>query len=130
MRYTSPILNSLPQQPTSLNNPLVIANSIFPSARNMASLSETRILESLFQSALKEYEKKTGVNLVGHPLAAQLEHCDNVESITDVLQGQARAFLGFRGGNERVRRMLNLTVQVLHKLTGTASLVESIGLVC
>jgi len=96
----------------------------------MASLSETRILESLFQSALKEYEKKTGVNLVGHPLAAQLEHCDNVESITEVLQSQARVFLEFRGGNESVRRMLKLTVQVLHKLTGTASLVESIGLVC
>jgi len=95
----------------------------------MASLSETCILESLFQSALKEYEKQTGINIVEHPLAAQLEHCDNVKSITEVLQVQAGDFLEFRKSSKSVRNLLKPTVEVLHKLTGTASLVESVGLV-
>jgi hypothetical protein len=102
----------------------------FSSARNMASLSETRVLESLFQSALNEYEKHTGINLVRHPLAAQLEHCDDVESMTEVLQGQARAFLEFRRGNKRVLTLLKRTAEAFYKLSGTASLAESIGLVC
>lgn len=95
----------------------------------MASLSETSILESLFQSALREYEKQTGINPVGHPLAAQLERCNNVESITEVLQDQTRNFLDFRGRNKGVITSLKRTIQVLHKLTGTASVVESISLV-
>ena len=35
---------------------------------------------------LEEYEKETGINLVEHPLAVQLESCNSIDSITDVLQ--------------------------------------------
>ena len=96
----------------------------------MTGPSETCILESLFQSALDEYEKQTKINLVGHPLAVQIQRCNNVESITDLIQDQARAFLEYRGGNHKALTFLKRTVQALHNLSGAASLVESIGLVC
>jgi hypothetical protein len=61
----------------------------------MAAISEPSMFQSLFQSALEEYEKQTGINLVEHSLALQLEHCNSVESITKLLHGQACTFLQF-----------------------------------
>jgi hypothetical protein len=96
----------------------------------MAIQPELLAFESLLESALADYQKETGINLVEHPLAIQLEHCDSVESITEALQERAQAFRKFRGGNHRVISLLKRTVQALHKLSGTTALVESIGLVC
>jgi len=95
----------------------------------MATQLESTVFESLLQSALAEYEKETGIPLVENPLMAQLNHCDSVETITQALQKRAQAFREFRGDHE-VITLLKRTVQALHKLSGTASLVESIGLVC
>jgi hypothetical protein len=58
----------------------------------MATLHELSVFESLFESALEEYEVQTEINLVRHPLTAQLEPCNTVESITEVLQGQVQSF--------------------------------------
>ena len=53
------------------------------------------MLQSLFEAALHNYEEQTGMKLIDHPLARQLENCNSVESITEVLQEQARAFTEF-----------------------------------
>lgn len=95
----------------------------------MATLSENSVFESLFQSALEDYEKQTGINLVGHPLAVQLDGCDSVDSINEVLQEQARSFREFRGSDNKIMKLLRRAVQVLHKLSGTAVFGEAIGLV-
>jgi fungal STAND N-terminal Goodbye domain len=87
------------------------------------------VFESLFQSALDEYEKQTGINLVEHPLAAQLDGCDSVDSITEVLQEQARSFREFRGSDNKIMKSLRRAVQVLHKLSGSVVIGEAIGLV-
>jgi hypothetical protein len=94
----------------------------------MNTLSDLSVLESLFQSALKEYEKQTGIDLAKHPFAAQLECCDSVESITQALQDQAETFLKFRGNN-KVATLLKNFVQILHKLSATVAHGETIGLV-
>lgn len=39
-----------------------------------------------FQSAVQEYARQTGIDLVNHPLAQQLENCDSYESVVNVLQ--------------------------------------------
>jgi len=97
----------------------------------MGPLSESFDFDALFQYALEEYEKETKINLARHPLALQLERCDSVESmITRTLQEQAKAFSEFRGSNHKVIKLLKNAVQALHKLSGTAALGASIGLVC
>jgi len=89
----------------------------------MATLSESSVFEALFQSALEEYEKVTGINLVRHPLAAQLERCNSVESITQALKDQAEAFFEFRGSNHKAITLLKHTVLALNALS-------AINLVC
>jgi len=96
----------------------------------MGTLSESFDFDALFQYALEQYEKETEINLARHPLALQLERCDSVESITRTLEEQAKAFSEFRGTNHKVIKLLKNAVQALHKLSGTAALGGSIGLVC
>ena len=95
----------------------------------MATPSESSVFESLFQCALDEYEKETGINLVEHPLAAKLERCNDVESITQALQEQTQAFREFRGENHPVLKFLKNAVQAVHNLSEIVALGESIGLV-
>ena len=95
----------------------------------MATLSQSSVFESLLQSALDEYENQTGINLLQHPLAVQLERCSSVESITEVLQQQAQAFREFRGSNNRIATLLRHTIQILHKLSAHVVLGEQIVLV-
>ena len=98
------------------------------STRHMNNLSDLSVFESLFQSALEEYEKQTGIDLAKHPFAAQLECCDSVESITQALQDRAEAFVKFRG-NSKVTTLIKNSVQILHKLSTTVAYGEIIGLV-
>jgi hypothetical protein len=39
-------------------------------------------LKVLFEAALQDYERQTGIALAKHPLAERLQECDSVESIT------------------------------------------------
>jgi hypothetical protein len=96
----------------------------------MATTSEPSIFESLFQSALEEFEKETKINLAGHPLAAQLERCNSVESITELLHDQARTFRQFRGNDSKLMTVLNHTVQGLHMLSGIVTVGGAVGFVC
>jgi len=75
-----------------------------------------------FESALQDYEKQTGTNLVDHPLAKRLQGCHTVEDVVDVLREQAQGIDYFRGnnyddGNGRLMKSLNGTAYVLHKLS-------------
>jgi hypothetical protein len=96
----------------------------------MAAISDPSMFQLLFQSALEEYEKQTGINLAGHPLAFQLEHCYSVESITKLLHDQARTFFQFRGNDNKLMTVLKHTVQALHILSGTVTAGGAFGLVC
>jgi hypothetical protein len=64
--------------------------------------------------------------LLNHPLAEKLQKCSSVESVTVVLQEQARALNEFRGDRGRIAKSLNSIVSVLYTLcsslsSGTAS---------
>jgi hypothetical protein len=52
----------------------------------MAAQSGSARFQALFESALKDYEKKTGITLSKHPLAVQLQSCHSEHDITDLLQ--------------------------------------------
>ena len=94
----------------------------------MGDQSGSAHFQALFDSALQAYEKDTGVPLADHPLAAQLQDCHSVESITLLLQHQAKHFGDFRGKN-RVMKLIESTVSILSTLSANTALGASIGLV-
>ena len=82
----------------------------------------------LFEAALQDYEKQTGIALAKHPLAEQLQNCDSVDSVTAILREQTQAFSEFRR-RDRIMKLVKNAVSVLHKLSATTNLGYSIGLV-
>ena len=78
------------------------------------------ILESAFKQALSEYKKKTGKDLLDHPLAADVQRCNSVDEILVIFQGQAKAFQEFRDEDQRLMKWISPVVTVLHKLSKTA----------
>jgi hypothetical protein len=83
---------------------------------------------TLFELALEDYEIKTKISLVEHPLAQKLENCHSVESTTALLQDQARTLGQFRG-RDRIMKSIRSAASFLYKLSTTAVLVDGIGLV-
>jgi len=94
----------------------------------MTDQSVSSRLRTLFEVALEEYEIKTKISLEKHPLAQKLENCHSVESITTLLQDQARSF-GESQGKDRIEKSIRSTVSVLYKLSATAALGDDLGLV-
>lgn len=92
----------------------------------MSDQSRSSRFRALFGAALQDYQNQTGTALVNHPIAEKLQNCNTVESVTAVLQAQARAFNEFLGDNGRIAKSLNSIVSVLYTLSSSAA---SIGLV-
>jgi len=94
----------------------------------MNDSSGTR-LRLLFDTALQSYEKHTGLNLIDHPLARQLDDCHTVDSVMEILQHQAWALTGFREDDGKIMKSLKRVVHVLHALSTSTTLGEDTGLV-
>ncbi|KAN0103967.1 hypothetical protein V8E52_011451 [Russula decolorans] len=92
----------------------------------MSDQSASSHLKVLFDAALQDYERQTGIALAKHPLAERLQECHSVESITTVLHEQTQAFNQFRG-KEKLMKLLKNAASVLHKLSACAKLGEVIG---
>ena len=87
-------------------------------------------LKSLFETALNEFEKRAGSNLVQHQIIDRLMNCESADSVIDVLQEQAQAFRNFRGDDGKLMTWLKRTVNALYTLSTSGVLGEGIGLVC
>jgi hypothetical protein len=83
----------------------------------------------LFESALRDYERQTGIALANHPLAEQLQTCQSAESVTALLQNQLLAFGEFRESDKIIWSLKNV-VSVLSKISATAALGQDFGTVC
>ena len=94
----------------------------------MGDHSTSSHLQVLFEAALHDYQRQTGIALAEHPLAEKLQNCDSVESITAVLCEQTQAFREFQG-NDKVLKPLKKAVSVLYKLSATANFGQDIGMV-
>ena len=92
----------------------------------MSDQSASFRFQALFEAALHDYEKQTGIVLSEHPLAEQLQNCDSVESITSILHEQTQAFSAFRG-KDKITGPLKNALSVLDKLSATANLGQDIG---
>ena len=84
---------------------------------------------SLFETALKEYEKQAGTNLLDNRLIIRLQSCDSADAISAVLQEQAQAFHMFRGSDGKLVGWLKRTVHVLYTLSTSSALGAGVGLV-
>ena len=77
--------------------------------------------QSLFQTALKSYQKQTKTDLIAHPLVSQLQSCDSTAAIVAILQDQVQVLDKSRSGDERLTKWLNPTVNVLSAFSATVS---------
>ena len=84
-----------------------------------ASSSSTSNFEPIFKNALEEYRKKTGKDLTAHPLAIQIKHCLSPEAILAVLEGKIYELNQSRSSDERLKKWLIPTVNVLNALSAT-----------
>jgi len=82
----------------------------------------------LFESALQDYQKQTGIILTEHPMAQRFQNCYTVESITALLQGQTQV-LGERKGSDRMTKSLNSVVSVMCSLSAFTALGSATDLV-
>ena len=73
----------------------------------------------VFEKALKAYKTKTKQDLTTHPLASQFQACNSPADILTVLQDQVNQFEHSRSADERLRRWLNPTVNVLYAFSAT-----------
>ena len=94
----------------------------------MSDQSSSSHLKVLFEAALQDYEKQTGIALANHPLADRLQDCDSVESVFAVFHEQTQTFGEFRE-KDKVLKPLKKAVSVLCKLSATANFGRDIGLV-
>jgi hypothetical protein len=94
----------------------------------MSDQSGSSRLRLLFEAALQDYERQTGIALAKHPLAVPLQNYDTVESVTAVLRQQTQSFGEFRG-KDKVMKLLKKIVSVLFKLSAVADFGRAIDLV-
>jgi hypothetical protein len=100
---------------------------------SMSQPSSSSSFESIFNAALEDYARHSGIQLdEHHPLVKQLENCNSVDSITSVIQEHARLFREFRGEDGKLTKSLRGVVQVLYTLSTSTVLgaCEGIGMVC
>jgi hypothetical protein len=91
----------------------------------MADQLESSLFRDIFETALRDYEKKTGVALTDHPLAMGLQDCDNIEGITVLLRDQAKDFRK----SETITKSVETIVSIMTPLSSAASLPGTVGLV-
>lgn len=82
-----------------------------------------------FNAALKDYQNQTGMSLVDHPLAKQLEECNSMDSISSLIQEKAQRIRDFRGENGKIMESLKRAVHVVYTFSASTVLGEGIGLV-
>jgi hypothetical protein len=83
----------------------------------------------LFESALRDYERQTGIKLVKHPLAKRLQDFHSIQSVVGVIQKRVPAFSG-DSDSGRIVKALEGVVSALHMLSNSAALGEVAGIVC
>ncbi|KAI9437504.1 hypothetical protein H4582DRAFT_2129360 [Lactarius indigo] len=86
----------------------------------MSSPSQTAAPSSNFKLmldvALDEYKKNTGNDLLSHWLADELQTCESVDGVLDILRDQAKAFE--QSGDQKLMKWIDPLVHVLYTFSG------------
>jgi hypothetical protein len=102
-------------------------NHYFIASREMADQSRFARFNPLFESALQDYEKKTGIKLPEHPLTLQIQSHHSVQDISTLLD-QAQA-VNDSQSIDRIIKSIENTVSILNTLSDATSLADDVGLV-
>ena len=104
-------------------------NTRQPPASNSMFTPPTRASPSnfkpFFDKAFEAYRKKVKQDLTAIPLFSQLQACDSPAAILIILQGQVGQFIQSRSGDERLKRWISPTINVLYAFS--AVLGEGVG---
>ena len=85
----------------------------------MATASSPSSFGVIFDKALEAYKEKAKEDLTVHPLAAQLQSCDSPAALLTILQDQIDQFSQSRSDDERLKKWLNPTINVLYAFSAT-----------
>jgi hypothetical protein len=96
---------------------------------DMNDQSSSSHLRVLFEAALNDYRRQTGIELAEHPLAERLQDGNTVESVIAILCEQAQDFKQFRE-KDKVLKPLKKVLTVLNILPSAADFAQGVGLVC
>jgi hypothetical protein len=114
-------LISLPlHEPHPTPSPLIIMS-------HNTTIASPSNFDSVLNSALDAYKKRTKVDLASHPLLSRLQTCDSPEAVQTILREQISALEQSQSGDERLTNWLIPTVNVLYAFTATLG--EGVGLV-
>ena len=85
-------------------------------SRNSPTVASSSGYQSIFDSALVAYKKKTGKDLALDPLFRRFESCNSSDAILNILREQMPALDQSQTGSSETRwaRWLNSTVKVLY----------------
>ena len=103
------------------NTPLLVSITSHPPSSHLAmssTLSSSSNFQSIFDAALSEYTKQTGIDLTVHPSAQTLQNSSSVDAILALLEDKAKRFQAYRDGNRKLIKCLKPVVQVLHTVSG------------
>ncbi len=81
----------------------------------------------ILDAALSEYKKQTGNDLSDNWIAKELQTCDTVEAVLDIIQHQAEVFDKFRGADKKLMKWIGSSVHVLYTISATLG--EGVGMV-
>jgi hypothetical protein len=95
----------------------------------MSVQSGSSHLRALFETALEDYKRQTGIELVEHPLAERLQDVNSVDRVTAILCERAQDFKEFRE-KDKVLKPLKKVLTVLHKLSSAPNFAQDVGWVC
>ena len=83
-----------------------------PDPGSSQTAAPSSIFKSMLDAALAEYKKKTGDDLLAHWLALEVQTCQSVDAVLDVLREQAKAF--DRSGDQKLMKWIDPLVHVLY----------------
>ncbi|KAN0128203.1 CHAT domain containing protein [Lactarius tabidus] len=75
------------------------------------------VLDAALSNALNDYMAITGQELLEHPLSAEAQQSDSVDSILAIFQGQVEALRQFRAGNQILMNWISPVVNILFKFS-------------
>ena len=123
----APRLPTLSESSATLRHLFNMSQSVGSSSKSSTTTASSSNLKVILEKALDAYKIKIKQDLITHPLASQLQACDSSAAILTILQDHIQQFERSRGSDERLRRWLNPTINVLYAFSATLG--QGVGLV-
>ncbi|KAH8987074.1 hypothetical protein EDB86DRAFT_2194074 [Lactarius hatsudake] len=100
-----------------------------PATSRSQALPATSNIQELIEIALKEYEERTGINLLEYHLAIELKNCDSADSVIEILQARSQESQRLREHGGDLMVWVRPVVYLLHALSTSGALGEGVGVV-